>query len=248
MRRYKTLIFAVAFAAIACSFPPPTANGQPGALPNPVAQVGAERGWTSDAQPRGTYAIVGGRGTPSQRVDLPSSIDIGVDGKIGPLNANPPGNQLRISNNSSHPIIIEFVLPGNTSKTPIHQEPPQVRKVAPRGSEDQKAGFKVPPTRYKPRKPSGPKWRLGLNYSDAPLGIRVTNVDDDTPAARLGLEPGDYILDVTGYPVGYHQGTYYDLSDILDKAADRQGWVNLRYWNFRNGQDDAEWIQLNRRR
>ena len=61
------------------------------------------------------------------------------------------------------------------------------------------------------------RWKLGVDDSVSPLGVRVRTVYRNTPASvQLGLEPGDYILDVQGYPVGYYQGTYYDLGDLVE--------------------------------
>ena len=66
----------------------------------------------------------------------------------------------------------------------------------------------------------------------------------NTPASRLGLEYGDYIMDVMGYPVGYYQGWYYPLGQALDTHTDQWGWVNLMIWNKRTGQQQPFWVQL----
>jgi C-terminal processing protease CtpA/Prc len=79
-------------------------------------------------------------------------------------------------------------------------------------------------------------------------GRKARHVYQNTPASdQLGLEPGDYILDVQGYPVGYYQGTYYGLGDLLNMNSDPQGWVNINIWNFRTGQDAPYWVRLQRR-
>ena len=128
--------------------------------------------------------------------------------------------------------------------------PPQVRQVAPRGSAPQammprRMEQQVP--RYQLRQQLLRRWRLGVNDAVSPLGVRVRDVYRNSPASvQLGLEPGDYILDVQGYPVGYYQGTYYDLGDLLNMYADPQGWVNLNIWNFRTGRDAPYWVQLER--
>ena len=129
--------------------------------------------------------------------------------------------------------------------------PPQVREVAPRGSAPQaamsrSADQQLP--RYQLRQQIVRRWKLGIDDSVSPLGVRVSTVYRNTPASvQLGLERGDYILDVQGYPVGYYQGTYYDLGDLLNMYADPQGWVNINIWNYRTGQDAPYWVQLQRR-
>lgn len=129
--------------------------------------------------------------------------------------------------------------------------PPLLRQVAPRGSEPQAiergqtAAMSVP--RYQPPRRIIQQWRLGIDTTDAPKGVRVTTVYRNSAAlTQLGLEPGDYILDVAGYPVGEFQGTYYELADQLNLYADRQGWVNISVWNFRTQRDEPYWVQLSR--
>ena len=85
-------------------------------------------------------------------------------------------------------------------------------------------------------------------------GEVVTFAELDAAANRLarlfrslGLEPGDYILDVNGYPVGTYNGTYYDLADQLNLYADGSGWVNINIWNFRTQRDKPYWVQMQRR-
>jgi S1-C subfamily serine protease len=49
---------------------------------------------------------------------------------------------------------------------------------------------------------SSPKEQdLGIHFDVTDQGIRVTSVSPDSPAARIGLEPGDVILAVYGHPV-----------------------------------------------
>jgi hypothetical protein len=129
--------------------------------------------------------------------------------------------------------------------------PPQVREVAQRGTAPQalmsrSADQQAP--RYQLHQQIVRQWRLGIADSVSPLGVRVRHVYRNTPASdQLGLEPGDYILDVQGYPVGYYQGTYYDLFDQLNMNADPHGWVNINIWNYRTGRDAPYWVQLQRR-
>lgn len=130
---------------------------------------------------------------------------------------------------------------------------PQVRNVAPRGSAAQArnsgaAAAIAPAPRYVPPRAIRRMWRLGVEFSDAPKGIRIDTVYRGSAAARdIGLERGDYILDVHGAPVGFHNGMYYDLSDLLDQMADARGAVNILIWNFRTKQEEDYWVDLDRR-
>ena len=129
--------------------------------------------------------------------------------------------------------------------------PPQVRQVAPRESALQammSRSTHQQASRYQMRQQIPRRWRLGIRDAVSPLGVRVRSVHQNTPASdQLGLETGDYILDVQGYPVGYYQGTYYDLSDLLNMSADPQGWVNLNIWDHRTGREAPYWVRLQRR-
>jgi C-terminal processing protease CtpA/Prc len=89
---------------------------------------------------------------------------------------------------------------------------------------------------------------LGVEVDNAPKGLLVTDVSRNGPAWRFGIEPGDYILDVMGYPVGYYEGQYYQLADTLNRMAQRDGWVNILIWNKRSEAEEAMWVQAERRR
>ena len=60
-----------------------------------------------------------------------------------------------------------------------------------------------PGLRLLPQRPV-PRWRLGIQVDDAPRGLRISDVSPNSPAFRFGLERGDYLLDVMGFPVGFH--------------------------------------------
>jgi hypothetical protein len=99
-----------------------------------------------------------------------------------------------------------------------------------------------PGLRLMPQRPT-PRWRLGIDVDDAPLGLRINDVSRNSPAFRFGLERGDYLLDVMGYPVGFHRGAYFPLADALNQWVRRDGWVNILVWNRRTHAEEAIWIQ-----
>jgi hypothetical protein len=89
-----------------------------------------------------------------------------------------------------------------------------------------------------------PRWRLGVDVDNAPLGLRITQVARNSPAQRFGLERGDYILDVMGYPVGFHRNAYSPIAEAFNQLVRRDGWVNVLIWNRRTNAEEAMWIQL----
>lgn len=92
------------------------------------------------------------------------------------------------------------------------------------------------------------RWYLGVRTMRAPKGLRIEKALAGSPAAGMGLEAGDYILDVGGYVVGEHtDGNYYPLGESLRFGADRDGWVELLIWNVRTYRAETFWVQLARR-
>jgi hypothetical protein len=82
---------------------------------------------------------------------------------------------------------------------------------------------------------------------DSPKGLRIRDVLRPSAAWRFGLEEGDYIIDVMGYPVGVYQGQYYPLDDALNRFTPPDGWANILVWNKRTLNEEPMWIQLDRR-
>jgi hypothetical protein len=93
-----------------------------------------------------------------------------------------------------------------------------------------------------PQRPA-PRWRLGIEVDNAPLGLRISQVSRNSPAFRFGLERGDYLLDVMGFPVGFHGNRYFPLADALNQNVRRDGWVNILVWNQRTNAEEALWIR-----
>ncbi len=74
--------------------------------------------------------------------------------------------------------------------------------------------------------------RFGFHsYNIANYGERVTYVRWGGLASQLGLEPGDTILRLNGYPLSYH-GAW---SDALYQAISGNGWVRLTIRDVRTG-------------
>jgi hypothetical protein len=104
-----------------------------------------------------------------------------------------------------------------------------------------------PGLRLLPQRPT-PRWRLGIHVDDSPRGLQISEVTRNSPASRFGLESGDYLLDVMGFPVGFHGSSYFSLADALNRNVRRDGWVNVLVWNRRTHAEEALWIQAEPRR
>jgi hypothetical protein len=63
------------------------------------------------------------------------------------------------------------------------------------------------------------------------FGEQVTNVRWGGRAARMGLEPGDIVVSLNGYPLTYH-GSW---NDALRQAVHNGGWVQLVIRDVRTG-------------
>ena len=69
---------------------------------------------------------------------------------------------------------------------------------------------------------------FGIRFDATQEGIRVTEVLADSPAKRLGLEPGDVILSVYEHPVTTAE-TWYWLTSY------KNSYVELRIRDGRSG-------------
>jgi uncharacterized lipoprotein YbaY len=83
--------------------------------------------------------------------------------------------------------------------------------------------------------PGRARWTLGITATDTETGVRVTRVISRSAADRAGLERGDLIITVNGYQIGIVQGRRYELSEELERRADRRGRVRLLVQKRRNG-------------
>ncbi|MCA9319058.1 PDZ domain-containing protein [Candidatus Saccharibacteria bacterium] len=77
---------------------------------------------------------------------------------------------------------------------------------------------------------------LGVQVQYMETGARITRVIPSTPAWRFGLEPGDVVVAIDGFQIGYVKGRLYDLPSELHARARRTGWVRLLVQNVRNNQ------------
>lgn len=82
---------------------------------------------------------------------------------------------------------------------------------------------------------------LGFNYTAIPgYGYRVDFVWYGSAAGRIGLEPGDIVRSINGYPLTYPGAHSY----ALQQAAYYGGWVNLAIRDVRTGSTVYRWANL----
>lgn len=79
-----------------------------------------------------------------------------------------------------------------------------------------------------------PRWRLGVYAYNTETGVVITRVVPGSPAWRVGFEPGDRIVSVDGYQVGFVGDRVYYLGEELQRRAGRRGDVLLLVQNVRN--------------
>ncbi len=110
------------------------------------------------------------------------------------------------------------------------------------GAEGQKAQpqFHVLPRYY-------PQWKLGVYAYNTDTGVVITHVIPQSAAWRAGLEPGDRIVTVGGYQVGWIEHWLYPLGAELQRRADGYGGVQLLLQNVRNNELLTRRVQLDGR-
>ena len=92
-------------------------------------------------------------------------------------------------------------------------------------------GFREALPRFRPPQAD---WKLGVWAYNTENGVVVTRVAPDSAAAREGFEPGDRIVSVSGYQVGYVGDLLYPLGFELRRKADASGSVLLLVQNVRD--------------
>ena len=95
------------------------------------------------------------------------------------------------------------------------------------------------------RPPRG-DWKLGVWARNTETGVVVTRVAPGSAAAREGLEPGDRIVSVGGYQVGYVSNLLYPLGFELNRHAGSRGDVLLLVQNVRGNELLNLNVQLDR--
>jgi len=94
--------------------------------------------------------------------------------------------------------------------------------------------------------PNRERWRFGVFAYNTNTGIVVTRVVPGSAASRLQMEPGDRIVTVNGFQIGWIQDRLYPFAAELQLQADRRGRVTLLLQNVRNNQLLARDVQLDR--
>ena len=89
-------------------------------------------------------------------------------------------------------------------------------------------------------------WKLGVWVYNTESGAVITRVAQGSAAEREGLEPGDQIVNVGGYQVGYVGDWFYPLGYELQRQAGRRGEVLLLVQNVRGKELVNLRVQLDR--
>lgn len=115
-----------------------------------------------------------------------------------------------------------------------HPIPPSQEQMTEKGAtEDGIASSHVEPEFRRDRR-LRPGFQLGVHAYNTTTGVIVTWVVPGSPAARVGFEPGDRIVAVSGYQVGVVGHQVYYLGEELQRRADRRGFVQLLCQNVRD--------------
>lgn len=77
--------------------------------------------------------------------------------------------------------------------------------------------------------------QMGVRVTNREFGVEITQVIPGSPGAQIGLEPGDVIITVGGYQVGYVNGRLYDLGEECNRRMEPNGNVRLVVRNQRTG-------------
>jgi C-terminal processing protease CtpA/Prc len=106
------------------------------------------------------------------------------------------------------------------------------------GTEDGMPQFRSPEVeqRSMPRvlPPDRHRWRLGVFAYNTDTGVVVSRVIPHSAAWQAGLEPGDRIVAVAGFQVGYVGEFLFPLGAELQRNAGPRGELTLLVQNVRN--------------
>lgn len=88
----------------------------------------------------------------------------------------------------------------------------------------------VAPLRLNPYTPDYP--RLGFLYRVIPgYGYEILSVSWGSPASRIGLEPGDVVRSINGYPLTYYGAHHQAVAQAMNYG----GWLSMRIRDVRTG-------------
>lgn len=103
-------------------------------------------------------------------------------------------------------------------------------------------GFVVPAgsVSVNPAAPAQPSrvpgaYTLGIMARNTPAGVEVVSAQPGSVALASGIQPGDVIVTVAGYQVGYVGDRLYDVTDEITRRVNAAGQVPLLVRNGRTG-------------
>jgi len=80
---------------------------------------------------------------------------------------------------------------------------------------------------YPPQQP-----RIGFHYRVIPgYGYEILSVSWGSPASRIGLEPGDVVRSINGYPMTYYGAHHQAVAQAMYYG----GWLSMRIRDVRTG-------------
>jgi predicted metalloprotease with PDZ domain len=169
---------------------------------------------------------------------------------IDPANAQKKGTPVKdqatattATTTVQKPVLEEEVRPNSPTTTTVRRVP-TVTTVAPGGPPATttfiggRDAYVIPSGR-------SIDWILGVRATSTSSGVRIEEVFRNTPAWDWGLEQGDYILAVEGYPVGLIEGRTYSLDSEMRRV--RNGVAELEVYDFRHRQRLLMNVELGRR-
>lgn len=93
---------------------------------------------------------------------------------------------------------------------------------------------------------SSRQWNLGVQGDSSDVGVLIRQVTPGGAASRARIQPGDSVVAVEGFQVGFIGGRLYDLSDEINHRADAKGAARLLLQDGQTGRLASVRIQLDR--
>ena len=123
---------------------------------------------------------------------------------------------------------------GGIPKEDIQQRDAQVQEGTEEGMPEMRSAPNQRTIEPRIRPPERRYWRLGVFAHNTDTGVVVTRVLPQSAAAKVGLEPGDRIVSIDGFQVGWVRDRLYPLGEELQRQAGRRGHVLLLVQNVRD--------------